>query len=135
MRSLGTLRETSIAFSVNTHRRVVGGFAGASLIPLPFFWTSQTGMRRLPTLGGDFGEARYLNEFGNIVGVSSRANGAVRASLWTPTPGPLSVLDEETGAAGAAASGEARSVSCAAARRPGDRSRLGLAALKACFAR
>jgi len=46
-------------------------------------------MQRLPTLGGKFGTAGYLNEFGQIVGTTATAQGAERATLWTPIDGPL----------------------------------------------
>jgi hypothetical protein len=46
-------------------------------------------MQRLPTLGGDFGEARYINEFGEIAGATTTALGELRATLWRPRAGPL----------------------------------------------
>jgi hypothetical protein len=61
-------------------------------------------MRPLPTLGGgdlipldDLPNARDLNEFGHIVGTTSTARGASRATLWTPTAGPLAVEPTDGG--------------------------------------
>jgi hypothetical protein len=50
-------------------------------------------MRRLPTVGGDSGSARKLNEFGQIVGTTETAVDESRATLWTPTAGPLLVAE------------------------------------------
>ena len=87
MRSLGTLGgdASTLANSVNTHRRVVGhSITAADEIGLPFFWTPERGMRRLPTLGGEQGQPLGVNEFGQIAGNSVTAEGATRAALWTP---------------------------------------------------
>jgi hypothetical protein len=100
MRSLGTLggNPNSFARAVNTHRRVVGaGFTRDDFL-LPFLWTPASGMRRLPTLGGDRGLPNDLNEFGQIAGASETATGAIRAALWTPTAGPLAVAPTDEGA-------------------------------------
>ena len=140
MRSLGTLGQTSIAFGINTHRRVVGSFAGApGSNSLPFLWTAEGGLRELPTLGGDFGEGSYLNEFGHIVGRTTRASGALRATLWTPTAGPLAV--DPTGDAGAAeiaaSPGETREATaalCALGRKWGEWSHYGSVASRVCLA-
>jgi hypothetical protein len=96
-------------------------------------------MRALPTLGGDFGEAAYLNEFGQIVGVTTTAQGAERATLWTPTAGPLAVNPTDEGAASEAAllPGErraARTAMCALGRKMRDHSRFEVVASRACFA-
>ena len=129
MRSLGTLNGSfSLAFGVNTHRRVVGVSGG------PFLWTAGGGMRPLPTLGGDFGEALDLNEFGQIVGTT-----ADRATLWTPTAGPLAVEPSDKSrapevTAARSAPRDARTAWCALGRKLGDRSRLGAVASRACLA-
>jgi probable HAF family extracellular repeat protein len=101
MRGLGTLGGNSaFASSVNTHRRVVGGSNRLAFgFDLPFLWTPAGGMRRLPTLGGDSGDALYLNEFGQIVGTTITAQGAERATLWTPTAGPLVLAPKDGDAA------------------------------------
>jgi probable HAF family extracellular repeat protein len=140
MRGLGTLGgPSSIAFSVNTHRRVVG----SSLTPgepLPFLWTAGGGMRALPTLGGNFGTAIDLNEFGKIVGTTTTAQGKPRATLWTPTAGPLAVAPTDEGGAPevAAPPGVPRDAStalCALGRKWGEWSRYGIVASRACLAR
>ena len=90
MRSLGTLPGLpgSFATRVNTHLRVVGyGFSDTDV--QPFLKIPGSGMQALPTLSGAGGEAEQLNEFGQIVGVSTNANGDGRATLWTPRAGPL----------------------------------------------
>jgi hypothetical protein len=141
MRNLGTLGGPfAIAFSVNTHRRVVGSSVTADDLLLPFLWTAGGGMRPLPTLGGDFGEAIYMNEFGAIAGRTTNARGGLRATLWIPTPGPLlASLPEEvaepevSGPAGTASS--ARVVSCAAVRSMAYRSHFDMAAGRACPSR
>ena len=95
MRSLGTLPGLpgSFATRVNTHLRVVGyGFSDTAV--QPFLWMPGGGMQPLPTLGGAGGEAEELNEFGQIVGVSTKANGDDRATLWTPSAGPLAVMEQ-----------------------------------------
>ena len=88
MRSLGSPGgnpEFLVANGVNTHRRVVG------FHDLPFLWTPGGGIQQLPTLGGPNGLAWDINEFGQIVGTTSTAGNRVRATLWTPTAGPLAV--------------------------------------------
>jgi hypothetical protein len=72
--------------------------------------TPSSGVRILPTLGGDRGLPFDLNEFGQIAGASLTAGGGVRAVVWTPTEGPLAVAPEAEGSTpeAAAASGEAR---------------------------
>ena len=115
MRSLGTLGDGffSIAISVNTHRRVVGQSWESDGPGIPFLWTPGRGMQPLPTLGGNFGAADDLNEFGQIVGVTLNARNFDRATLWTPTAGPLAVdPPDEVGAPKVAASpGEGECVS------------------------
>jgi probable HAF family extracellular repeat protein len=149
MRSLGTLggQFFNRAFSVNTHRWVVGmsqpGDVGTNF--LPFLWTPGGGMRRLPQpRPGSSGEANDLNEFGKIVGGSfiTRPSGEAEfhALLWTPTAGPLVVAPTDEAAAPeiAAPPGgprDARTAWCALGRKLGDWSRSGMAASKACLAR
>jgi probable HAF family extracellular repeat protein len=92
MRSLGVLdgQARATGTSVNTHGRVVGvSFAEDEELDLPFFWVPGNGIQRLPDLGGDRGQAQDLNEFGQIVGTTRTGRNAVRATLWTPTAGPL----------------------------------------------
>jgi probable HAF family extracellular repeat protein len=90
MRSLGSPggNPSAGAHAVNTHRRVVGTTGDFFD---PFVWTPGNGLRPLPTLGGGQGEPDDLNEFGQIAGTSVTAGGGLRAVLWTPTAGPLSV--------------------------------------------
>jgi probable HAF family extracellular repeat protein len=87
MRSLGTLGKhpSSGAGAVNSHMQVAGS-AGPII---PILWTPERGMRALPTLGGGQGFPRHMNEFGQIVGFSVTAQGALHAALWTPVVGPL----------------------------------------------
>jgi probable HAF family extracellular repeat protein len=139
MRSLGSLAGFAQAFGVNTHRRVVGT-SPVDVVNRPFLWTPGGGMRPLPTLGGPDGLAEDLNEFGQIVGVTATARGAFRATLWTPTAGPLAVVPPDEGAAPAVAAppGEVhdgRAALCALARKMGDWSRFGIVASPACLAR
>jgi hypothetical protein len=94
---------------------------------------------RRPTLGGDFGEAVDLNEFGQIVGTTSTASGEDRATLRTPTAGLLAVDPSNEGPAPevAAAGGGPRDVRtawCALERKLGNCSRLGMVAGRACLA-
>jgi hypothetical protein len=56
-------------------------------------------MRSLPTLGGGEGFPRHMNEFGQIVGFSTNAEGTLRAALWTPVAGPLAVTGTNMGSA------------------------------------
>jgi hypothetical protein len=83
-----------------------------------------------PRLGGDFGEAIYLNEFGRIAGYSTTAAGAVRATLWTPTARPLlaDAADEaaEPEIASATAPIAVQAVLCARSSGLSEWSRLGL---------
>ena len=84
--------EYLFATAYNTHRRVVGiTFSGGEIEDLPFLWTSGSGMRLLPTLGGPLGQAQDLNEFGQIVGTTRTSLNDIRATLWTPIDGPLAV--------------------------------------------
>jgi probable HAF family extracellular repeat protein len=105
MRSLGSLGDPGVfATGINTHRRVVGiTFPGTDVVDLPFLWTPGGGIRHLPTLGGPNGQAQDLNEFGQIVGTTWTAGNAIRATLWTPTDGPLAVAPRDEGAAAEAA--------------------------------
>jgi probable HAF family extracellular repeat protein len=93
MRSLGTLPgfPESFAARVNTHLRVVG-YGYNDTATQPFVWIPGGGMQPLPTLGGS-GATEDLNEFGQIVGVSTKKNGEDHATLWTPTAGPLAVIE------------------------------------------
>jgi uncharacterized membrane protein len=101
MRSLGTLGgdPSALAFGVNTHRWVVGASITTDELSRPFLWMPRQGIQSLPTLGGDRGEAKHLNELGQIVGTTATANGAFRATLWTPTAGLLVVAPTGEGAA------------------------------------
>jgi probable HAF family extracellular repeat protein len=136
MRSLGTLGGPSLAAAINAHRRVVGSSFTADDLLLPFLWTPEVGIRPLPTLGGDFGQGIYLNEFGNIVGFTTNARGAVRATLWTPTPGPLVVDDSEPATESESVSGrQPTTIKCAAAktlRGLGNWSRFQAAVVRGC---
>jgi len=53
----------------------------------PFKWTSQSGLQSLPTLGGNIGEARSVNNNGQIVGWSTTSEGLTLAVLWDPKGG------------------------------------------------
>jgi probable HAF family extracellular repeat protein len=107
MRSLGILGPSSIALSVNTHRRVVGWSLLGDPIssnPVAFVWTPEGGMRPLPQPRPNAtGRANDLNEFGKIAGSSfiTRSNGDTEfhALLWTPTAGPLVTAASDEGAA------------------------------------
>lgn len=97
-------------------------------------------MRPLPTLGGDFGEAIYLNEFGNIIGRITNARGRLRATLWTPTPGPVLVespeqWDEAETPVSGGTRKDARAAVCAAASKAGAGSRYAIVAGRACLTR
>jgi probable HAF family extracellular repeat protein len=100
MRSLGTLRvvPNSFATAVNTHRRIAGtAFSEDRALELPVLWRRESGLRRLPTLGGESGQVQGINEFGLIVGRTATAAGPAHATLWVPADGPLLVAstDEE----------------------------------------
>jgi probable HAF family extracellular repeat protein len=85
MRSLGLLgRDPRTAASgVNAHRWVVGNsVTEADEIGLPFLWTKERGLQPLPTLGGGQGQARDVNEMGQIAGTSVAADGSASAALW-----------------------------------------------------
>jgi probable HAF family extracellular repeat protein len=88
----GEVVGTTEAFAVNMDRTVVGwSSVDATGVPRPFFWTPDEGMQALPVLGGTFGAAYSVNEFGHIVG-ELLTPGSHEATLWTPTPGPLRAL-------------------------------------------
>lgn len=100
LRSLGTLHglPSSFATHVNSHQRVVGhsySDEDSDEDSQPFLWTPGRGMQPLPTLGGGGVLAIDLNEFGQIVGASTTAQGANHATLWTPTAGPLAVAEQD----------------------------------------
>jgi hypothetical protein len=78
-----------------------------------------------------------LNEFGNIAGRTTNANGALRATLWTPVAGPLLTSTDENPEmeAAAAAGPQAARVAACTARHGVEWSRRGIAALKTCIAR
>ena len=106
MQSLGNLGKASSAVGfgngVNTHQWVVGS---SNVQPdeehgnLPFLWTPNDGLQRLQTLGGN-GIAVTLNELGQIAGTTFSAQGALRATLWTPAAGPLAVAAESAAPSG-----------------------------------
>jgi probable HAF family extracellular repeat protein len=100
MRSLGRPEDAEdvTATSINSHRRVVGiTFPSGEIDDLPLLWTAGSGIHPLPTLGGPNGQAQDLNEFGQIVGTTWTSRDGIRATLWTPTEGPLVVasMDED----------------------------------------
>lgn len=101
MRSLGSPGGDPdvTATGINTHRRVVGlSFPEGEVELLPFLWYPGHRIRHLPTLGGPNGQARGINEFGQIAGTTMTARNAIRATLWTPISGPLAVAPSEEGA-------------------------------------
>ena len=95
MRGLGDLGGFfSLAQSVNTHQQVAGGADDPSLTTFPAIWTPKDGVKRLPTLGGDIGDGfvgrvTHINEFGRMIGFTRIPSGALHATLWTPSAGPL----------------------------------------------
>jgi probable HAF family extracellular repeat protein len=145
MQGLGNLGGFfSIAWSVNTHRQVVGGADPPSQITFPALWTPNGRVRRLPTLGGDIGdgfvgEVHHINEFGRMIGYSRILSGANHATLWTPSAGPLladnSKGDSPEGPAGPATalSRETQAAICTAmSRRAAQWSRLRESLLEDC---
>jgi hypothetical protein len=135
MRSLGALGEpSSVAASVNTQRRIVGSTTSASFSSLPFLWTPERGMQRLPMHGHEFGSATDLNEFGQILVFLDG-----RGALGTPTPGPLAAEPPDEGAVAEVAPSpeavrEARAAWCELAGKLGGRSRLGVIGRQVCRA-
>ncbi len=154
MKSLGSLggpvsmdkqHPGSIAEAVNTHLRVAGlSDTPDSLLmtEYPTLWTPERGIQRLPTLGGrgngEFGIAFGINEFGKIAGLSTTAKGTFRATLWTPSNGPLLTAasveaTEQATTTPARPSAEALAALCAMrARRLSSWSRFPDALIKVC---
>ncbi|MGI9169089.1 MAG: hypothetical protein ACR2FH_02780 [Caulobacteraceae bacterium] len=95
MKDLGTLGgPDSTATNINGNCQVIGWSytsftAGPKGVPevRPFMWDRVNGMVRLGSLGGTMGAASFINERGQVVGVSNLAGDAVmHAVLWnSPT--------------------------------------------------
>jgi probable HAF family extracellular repeat protein len=96
---LGTLRLNSQALGINYRGEVVGGSSdhlrygheqigeGFDHSCVAFIWTEPNGMSPLPTLGGDAGCARAINDKGQVVGWSYTAASEVHAFMWTSKNG------------------------------------------------
>ena len=83
----------SSATGINDAGEIVG-VSNTGITILPFIWTENGGLRRVPLLSGDnSGKAISINKYGHVVGDSSGPGGS-KAFLWTRKTGPrtLSVL-------------------------------------------
>ena len=85
---------TTLAHAINDNDEVTGiGYIGQ--LTSAFYWSSQTGIVVMQTLGGNIGAGLDINLAGTIVGWSSNATGATHAALWnqyTSTPQDLGTL-------------------------------------------
>lgn len=78
LRDLGTLpgAQDSAAYAVNNKGEIAGSSGGHAVV-----WSAGA-LRDLGTLGGDWSEARDVNNFGQVAGVSDTSRGP-HAFLWT----------------------------------------------------
>jgi probable HAF family extracellular repeat protein len=85
----GAERQGSIARAINNRGDVVG-VAYSSQGGRAFLWREQTGAIDLGTLGGDWSDAKSVNEKGEIAGVSGVSGGAEqRAFRWSERDGMI----------------------------------------------
>jgi len=113
MKDLGELHFGSEAFAINNLGWVVGGSHNSSGQGRAFLWTPSAAgavsgaMRDLGILpGGDYSVASGVNDAGQIVGMSTTAQGSAHAVLWAiSATGDVSIQDlgELPGATHAAA--------------------------------
>jgi probable HAF family extracellular repeat protein len=82
---LGTLAGDTEAYgyAINRNGRVVGFSRSGATNDRPFVSRADGGLQELPTLGGPFGQAYFLNRSDQIVGYSQTVAGIERATLWS----------------------------------------------------
>ena len=97
MTDLGTLGgRNSFATAINDFDQVAGTSEIPSTAQHAFVWMEQTGMLDLGTLGGGgLTTVNAMNNAGQIVGFSSRADGSSDATLWNVGPPPPPPTPEE----------------------------------------
>jgi len=93
--NLPTLGGTAAAYDINDSDQVVG-FSNVpqgdtSSVGYPFFWDAAEGIVNLGTLGGLGGQARAINNFGQVTGNANTPNGIPQAFVATVDGGMESI--------------------------------------------
>lgn len=88
---------------INNLDQVLGSCYGQGTLRTPFYWSAESGLQMLPTLGGTQTGVSALNDVGQAVGYSVTSSGATRAVLWTlPSASPANLIAGLTNLIGAA---------------------------------
>jgi probable HAF family extracellular repeat protein len=94
---IGSLGGTAFANDINDHGWIVGGSDVTTQDGSErhaFLWTPLDGMKNLGTLGGREAWARAINNRGEVVGRSERADGSSSAFYWSPSGGMIDLATE-----------------------------------------
>jgi probable HAF family extracellular repeat protein len=97
MKDLGSLGGTcTLAFDLNNRGQVVGGSSGTGDQAFhPFVWDAGTGITKLPTNAGLYGDARWINDHGEALGWGDApgADAPLNAMLWRKSSGKWQKTD------------------------------------------